>query len=598
MGKSKGSTPAASESASQRAKRAVDEVVVAERMASAAEKRKAATATVQQQRAELEAQLAALNARNEEEDSDDDGAPRQPSPVPQQPARPAATNTTKTPTPTQQGGNTATPAAAHNGNTNTTNTSTTNTTNTSTTNMTNNNTTNTNTNTTNTNTNTTNTSTTNATNTNTTNTNTNTSTTTGSAAASSQPPAAANNAAPQNTATTTTAQSQPQLRGAWANGAPQMAPATVEKINVPDAVAAAVAAHLGCQAVSTWATVPRLPKKVAEMVGTDCWCTKLKHEYADLFSAEKFEENFRRQAMARAASLLMVVFPGVGSWLFLWGVAAERRMSAISTRGTVITTASAELPVPTGFLKHFQEATVDTYVLQGPRAVLEKWAGCLVFRARVGKEEGQAGTEWVEALGVPKPGWQQHLCGMPAAAVKNARPLQDRGATVQLPFGEFGVQGRFAVAGSLAALVGGQALVCGFDVRVVSPTPWTEDLRKKVLAHTFGGKKAVAKVFTDVPPAGSRDLGGTPSKDSVVVAASAVEAAAPLDRGLVVVAARGCDEAVWKEAVALLGADARLLKFNLAMAAVAVPAPRAAALIDRSLGGVFWLRSPAALLAG
>jgi len=34
------------------------------------------------------------------------------------------------------------------------------------------------------------------------------------------------------------------------------------------------------------------------------------------------------------------------------------------------------------------------------------------------------------------------------------------------------------------------------------------------------------------------------------------------------------------------------------MAAVAVPAPRAAALIDRSLGGVFWLRSPAALLAG
>jgi hypothetical protein len=381
--------------------------------------------------------------------------------------------------------------------------------------------------------------------------------------------------------------------GAWARGPPILA--TPEMTALPDEVAEAMSAHCR-EPVGKWRAVPRLPKKVSEMVGAPLWCTRLKHEFVDLWAAEKFEENFRRQAMGRAASMIMVVFPGVGSWLFLWGITDVRRAGPVAGRGVVVTTVSAELPVPPGFAARVAAKTLETYVLQGPRGLLEKYASNVVFRARVGVDEGaDMKTEWVEALGVPKPGWQDHLCGMPAVAVRGAHAYQARGATVQLPFGAFGVNARFAAAGGLAKAIGGNALVCGFDVRLLAPGGWTEDLRAKVLAHTFAGKKVAGRVFTDAPPTGTRDIGGTPALESVAAAATAVETEAPNDRGVVVVAARGSTEEVWKEVVAVLGVGARLLRHNLAMAAVAVPAGRAAQLVGKSVAGAFWIRAPAAV---
>jgi len=387
--------------------------------------------------------------------------------------------------------------------------------------------------------------------------------------------------------------------GAWQSGAPtnqQPKPSDVVKTAVPDAIVTILAAHLGVTE-DKCRLAPRLPKKIVEMAGGDFFGTQLRQEFEDVGSALLWAEQFVRAAAARAASMLFARVPGQRPWLFFWGVAAVPRFGPAEGRVATVVAEPPRLDLPPALAAKLAGAALDLHILQGTRRQVELWTEKAVVRGRVAAKQGADGKtieqEWVEVLAVPKPGWQAHLLGMPAALVQRAAVYRARGATVALPFREFSAEQRFAVAGFLAQQLGGQALLCGFDVRVVLGQAWTTELRDKALALTYGGpggKKCAARVFTDAPPGGAKAIGAENAAETVEQAAAAVVGESVADRGLVITSARGCNAALWDELVGAIGA--RKLRCNIAACAVSVPAALAEKLVGKALGEHFFVRAP------
>ncbi len=133
-------------------------------------------------------------------------------------------------------------------------------------------------------------------------------------------------------------------------------------------------------------------------------------------------------------------------------------------------------------------------------------------------------------------------------------------------------------------------LVCGFDFRIVLDGEFSEQAKKRIEAMTMSNRKIAHAVFTDIPPKGTRDIGGEPARDSIVSAAVAVSAANPAEIGLIITTTSSTTPSLWQEIAHWTGV--KLIKSNLVSAAVAVPIAKANEMLNISIGDAFWFRAP------
>ena len=193
-------------------------------------------------------------------------------------------------------------------------------------------------------------------------------------------------------------------QGAWKQGPPKTAdanPTTTEMMAIPRPVAAAIALHVG-QAVEQWRLVPKLPKERSAINPAVVYATVLKEDFVLASPAVLSEENFRRTALLYCSSCVLVSFAveEAGNsynrkFAFFFGIDVNMRRGPVDQR-TVVAEAVVRRIVVEGI---DAEAAEDrtTYVLQGTRALMSKWAPLAVIRARIGRDN----DDYVEAVGVP-----------------------------------------------------------------------------------------------------------------------------------------------------------------------------------------------------
>ena len=313
------------------------------------------------------------------------------------------------------------------------------------------------------------------------------------------------------------------------------------------------------------------------------YATRLKVDFESIAAAIAFEEGFRRNAVLRAAKMLLVRDPGVESVLFLLGVADEVRIGTPTSRCTV---KEVQAPKTLSMGTAVQAVTTtqaEVYWLQGPRHAMEKFAEGVGKTRRIGVESG---VDILEGAGVPVGDWKEHLLGMKMSHVVETSKTKTRAATVKLVFGKYSsVAARFTRAGTLAKELNAEVLLAGFDIRIVKKEQWltTERERAKKL-------EGVHAIFADTPPVEAKSIGDTPDSDTIVNRALAVEE--PGKAGVMVYAKRGTNPEAWTMIAAFL--SGHLLACNCISAAIAIPIARLSEVVNASIDGMFSIRAPVA----
>jgi hypothetical protein len=357
-------------------------------------------------------------------------------------------------------------------------------------------------------------------------------------------------------------QQQPQRpQHAYADAAARAELDQIQLREVPPHVAAAVG--LG------HANMPLLPKRFAHRYDIESYVTMCKYDCEDLATLHASEEYWRRSAMDRAARVVVVRVPGSRPWMFFHGIQADPSPIPLEMRTTVIAlerrrlTLDADLGLaPAG----------ELHVLQGTEADLAAYATCVEVRFMIGKD---GDTKYFEATGVPRPGteWQSKLLGAPMRLICATEHAGLR-ATVKAPFQKTPFIERYNKICAMQRRLRPHiafVVASGFDSRVFSASPFTTELKKRIMAD-----EAVRSVYTDL-----KTLPTPPRVGATAAVADVQLAAADVGFGELAIFAHSAvpyEPTMWERLLTITQfAGARLLLAAATVAVFALPGARAAA---------------------
>ena len=263
------------------------------------------------------------------------------------------------------------------------------------------------------------------------------------------------------------------------------------------------------------------------------YAARMTHSFQDAEAAVHDPASFLAFAMQRSPKMWLVTCPGQPSWIFFAGLREERYPGQAAQR---IAVARCE-EKKTG--KVFKSKVVvhpgaRWMVAQCQRRQIPQIfeAGTAIISRRLSFEKNQqdAQSEYVEALGVLKPGAEAQVGGLaPLDAVIHGVSNKARSASAVIGSNAEGrymsFQQKVSFASELAKIVKGHALIRGGRVRLWAGVPWTEALRKQVAELQSKNHRGwgIDRLFLDEPIAGTTDVHETASAATVQQAAAKVD---------------------------------------------------------------------------